>query len=118
MPVPLRLPDRTGLSILSAAMGWRRIKQGIELLTLEIQPTSCPVCRKVLYRNITFFTGGWARCTVCNEMVHYACLSGGRFLKDRPRVCIDCREGRVRPAQKMPMPPPQPQEVVPPAPPS
>jgi len=99
-------------------MGWRRIKQGIELLTLEIQPTSCPVCRKVLYRNITFFTGGWARCTVCNEMVHYACLSGGRFLKDRPRVCIDCKQGRVRPAQKMPMPPPQPQEVVPPAPPS
>src|SRR2546428_7442613 len=118
MPCPSALRIRPCVAILCVAMVLRRIKQGIELLTLEIQPTSCPVCRKVLYRNITFFTGGWARCTVCNEMVHYACLSGGRFLKDRPRICIDCKQGRVRPAQKMPMPPPQPKEVVPPAPPS
>src|SRR2546426_12584313 len=82
-------------------MGWRRIKQGIELLTLEIQPTSCPVCRKVLYRNITFFTGGWGRGTGCNEMVHYACLRGGGCLEERPRLCIECKQSRVRPAQKM-----------------
>jgi len=86
------------------AMGWRRVEQGIETQTLEIQPATCPVCRKGLYRNITFLTGGWARCSLCNEVVHYACLSGGIFLKDRPRVCVDCRAGRVRPAQKMPMP--------------
>ena len=86
------------------AMGWRRVEQGIETQTLEIQPATCPVCRKGLYRNITFLTGGWARCSQCNEVVHYACLSGGIFLKDRPRVCVDCRAGRVRPAQKMPMP--------------
>ncbi|TLY19225.1 MAG: hypothetical protein E6K68_10035 [Nitrospirae bacterium] len=92
------------MSILCLAMGWRRIEQGIEPQTLEIQPSSCPVCGKVLYRNITFLTGGWSRCSVCNEVVHYTCLSGGRFLKYRPRVCIECKEGRVRPAQKMPMP--------------
>src|SRR3989449_6415213 len=97
-------------------MGWRRIKQGIELLTLEIQPTSCPVCRKVLYRNITFFTGGWGRGTGCNEMVHYARLSGGGVLKDSPRICIYCKQSRVRPGPKMPMPPPQTKERGPPAP--
>src|SRR2546425_6148744 len=86
------------------AMGWRRVEQGIETQTLEIQPATCPVCRKGLYRNITFLTGGGARCSQCNEVVHYACLSGGVFLKDRPRVCVDCKAGRVRPAQKMPMP--------------
>lgn len=91
-------------------MGWRRIEQGIETQTLEIQPATCPVCRKGLYRNVTFLTGGWARCSQCNEVVHYACLSGGKFLKDRPRLCVDCKAGRVRPSQKMPIPPPRPKE--------
>jgi hypothetical protein len=94
-------------------MGWRRIKQGIETQTLEIQPATCPVCRKSLYRNVTFLTGGWARCSQCNEVVHYACLSGGKFLKDRPRFCVDCKAGRVRPAQTMPVLPPRPKEPAP-----
>jgi len=94
-------------------MGWRRIEQGIETQTLAIQPATCPVCHKGLYRNVTFLTGGWARCSQCNEVVHYACLSGGKFLKDRPRFCVDCKAGRVRPAQKMPMPPPKPKEPSP-----
>ncbi|TSA04442.1 MAG: hypothetical protein D4R81_01725 [Nitrospiraceae bacterium] len=95
-------------------MGWRRIKQGIETQTLEIQPTTCLVCRKSLYRNVTFLTGGWARCSQCNEVVHYACLSGGKFLKDRPRFCADCKAGRVRPFQTMPVP--EPAAVAAPAP--
>ncbi len=94
------------------AMGWRCIEQGIETQTLAIQPATCPVCRKGLYRNVTFLTGGWARCSQCNEVVHYACLSGGKFLKDRPRFCVDCKAGRVRPAQTMPIPPPKPKEEV------
>ncbi|MDO8546007.1 MAG: hypothetical protein Q7R68_01475 [Nitrospirales bacterium] len=94
-------------------MGWRRIEQGIETQTLEIQPTTCLVCRKSLYRNVTFLTGGWARCSQCNEVVHYACLSGGKFLKDRPRFCADCKAGRVRPFQTLPGPPPVPLAPVP-----
>src|SRR2546426_4737040 len=108
MPVPLRLPDRTGLSILSAAMGWRRIKQGIELLTLEIQPTSCPVCRKVLYRNITFFTGGGGRGTGCNEMGHYAWPRGGGVLKDRPRIFVYFKKSPGCPGREKAGAPPQP----------
>lgn len=87
-------------------MGWRRIEQGIENQTLEILPAICPVCHKSLYRNVTFLTGGWARCSACNEVVHYSCLSGGRFLKDRPRFCVDCKAGRVRAGQTMPAPNP------------
>lgn len=91
-------------------MGWRRVEQGIETQTLEIQPTACPVCRQGLYRNVTFLTGGWARCTICDEFVHYACLNGGQFLKDRPRVCTDCKDGLVRPPQTAP---PTPEEPTP-----
>jgi hypothetical protein len=86
-------------------MSWRRIEQGIENMTLEIQPATCPVCRKGLYRNVTFLKGGWSRCTVCNEVVHYVCLSGGKVLKDRPRICLDCKAGRARAGQRMPSPP-------------
>src|SRR5256712_12002671 len=80
------------------AMGWRRVEQGIETQTLEIQPATCPVCRKGLYRNITFLTGGGGRCSQCNEVVHYACLRGGGFLKGRPRGFVGCRAGAGRPA--------------------
>src|SRR5438445_55457 len=62
------------------AMGWRRVEQGIETQTLEIQPATCPVCRKGLYRNITFLTGGGARGSQCNEVVHSAWLRGGSVL--------------------------------------
>jgi hypothetical protein len=82
-------------------------EQGTEALTLLIEPASCPVCRKGLYRNITFLTGGWARCARCSEVVHYSCLSGGRILKRRPRICQDCKAGRVREGQKMPASPPK-----------
>src|SRR5437660_9802118 len=61
---PYALRIRSCVAILCAAMGWRRVEQGIETQTLEIQPATCPVCRKGLYRNITFLTGGWARCSV------------------------------------------------------
>jgi hypothetical protein len=80
-------------------------EQGTEALSLAIQPASCPVCQKGLYRNITFLTGGWARCAVCSEIVHYNCLSGPKFFKHRPRVCEDCKAGRIRAGQKMPGPP-------------
>jgi hypothetical protein len=88
-------------------MSWRRIEQGIETLTLQVQAASCPVCHKGLYRNITFMTGGWARCAICSEVVHYACLSGGRIFKERPRICLDCKAGRVRGGQQMPAAPPK-----------
>jgi len=87
-------------------MSWRRVEQGIEHLTLEIQPATCPVCGKGLYRNITFLKGGWTRCRICDQFVHYSCLSGGLLLKDRPRVCVDCKAGRVRAGQQMPSAPP------------
>lgn len=62
-------------------------------MLLGIEPRICHVCRKGLYRNTTFLRGGWARCTLCNEFVHYSCLASGkvRFLKQRPRVCKSCR---------------------------
>jgi hypothetical protein len=48
-------------------------------------------------------------------VVHYSCLSGGKFLKDRPRFCADCKAGRVRAGQKMPVPPPRPVQPEAPA---
>ena len=87
-------------------MSWRWLwEQGTEALTLEIQPALCPVCQKGLYRNTTFLTGGWGRCAVCTEVVHYSCLGGGKIFKHRPRICRDCQAGRVRDGQKMPFPP-------------
>jgi hypothetical protein len=63
-------------------------------MLLGIQARSCKVCGQGLYRNITFLKGGWSRCTVCDQFVHYSCLAAGltRFLKLRPRVCKLCRE--------------------------
>src|SRR5438093_1945943 len=87
-------------------MSWRWLwEQGTEALTLEIEPALCPVCQKGLYRNITFLSGGWGRCAVCTEVVHYSCLGGGKIFKHRPRICRDCQVGRVRDGQKMPFPP-------------
>ncbi len=67
-----------------------------EPMLLGIEPRVCAVCHKGLYRNFTFFRGGWSRCTVCNEFVHYSCLAGGkaRFLKQRPRLCKNCQAGK------------------------
>ena len=71
-----------------------------EPMLLGIEPRICPVCHKGLYRNNTFFRGGWSRCTVCNEFVHYSCLAGGKakFLKQRPRLCKTCQAGQAQPS--------------------
>jgi len=62
-------------------------------MLLGIEPRTCRVCNRGLYRNVTMLTGGWSRCTVCNEFVHYGCLAAGKsgILKARPRVCQACR---------------------------
>ena len=67
-----------------------------EPMLLGIKPQTCRVCGKGLYRNVTLFRGGWSRCTVCDEFVHYSCLVSGKFkfFKVRPRVCKMCRAER------------------------
>ncbi|MBL8037040.1 hypothetical protein ACYX34_03040 [Nitrospira sp. CMX1] len=64
-----------------------------EPMTLPVQARLCRVCREDLYRDKTMLRGGWSRCTVCDEFVHYSCLASGKvsFLKARPRVCKTCR---------------------------
>ena len=64
-----------------------------ESMLLGIEPRICKVCSKGLYRDVTLLTGGWSRCSVCDEFVHYGCLAAGKsgFLKARPRVCQVCR---------------------------
>ncbi|GEM_PF-566365 len=64
-----------------------------EPMLLGIEPRFCKVCKKGLYRNVTLFRGGWSRCTVCDEFIHYSCLARGAvsFLKKRPRVCKSCQ---------------------------
>jgi hypothetical protein len=64
-----------------------------EPMMLGIEPRHCKVCKEGLYRNKTFFSGGWSRCSFCDEFVHYSCLASGKvsFLKARPRVCKTCR---------------------------
>lgn len=71
-----------------------------EPLLLGTKPRTCPVCHKVLYRNVTFFRGGWSRCTVCNEFVHYSCLASGKsgLLKQRPRRCKACQAAQTAPS--------------------
>ena len=65
----------------------------------------CKVCKEGLYRNKTLFSGGWSRCSLCEDFVHYSCLASGKvsFLKVRPRVCKTCRaaqEGTPSPSPK------------------
>lgn len=74
------------MSIRKAAGEW-------EPMLLGIEPRTCKVCRQGLYRDKTIFRGGWSRCTVCDEFVHYSCLASGKvsFLKARPRICKTCR---------------------------
>lgn len=64
-----------------------------EPMLLGIEPRNCKVCKEGLYRNKTFFSGGWSRCALCEDFVHYSCLANGKvsFLKARPRVCKTCR---------------------------
>ncbi len=72
-----------------------------EPMLLGIEPRTCAVCTKGLYRDTTLFRGGWSRCTVCDQFVHYSCLAPGKvsFLKRRPRVCKACAQGGARSAQ-------------------
>ena len=64
-----------------------------EPMLLGVEPRHCKVCKQGLYRDTTLFRGGWSRCSVCDEFVHYSCLASGKvsFLKARPRICKDCR---------------------------
>jgi hypothetical protein len=70
-----------------------------EPLLLGIEPRSCNVCGKGLYRDMTLFRGGWSRCTICDRFVHYSCLAAGKsnFFKMRPRVCKLCRQAQATP---------------------
>ena len=63
-----------------------------ESLLLGIEPESCGVCGVGLYRNHTMLRGGWSRCSLCEQFVHYSCLASGKisYLKRRPRVCKTC----------------------------
>jgi hypothetical protein len=67
-----------------------------EPLLLPIEPRHCKVCKQGLYRDKTMFRGGWSRCSICDEFVHYSCLASGKvsFLKVRPRVCKTCRAAK------------------------
>ena len=62
-------------------------------MLLGVEARLCRVCREDLYRDKTMLRGGWSRCTICDEFVHYSCLASGKvsFLKARPRVCKPCR---------------------------
>ncbi len=73
-------------------------------MLLGIEPRSCSVCKRALYRNVTFFRGGWSRCSVCGDFVHYSCLARGKvkFLKARPRLCKTCRAHQEQPPSPAP----------------
>ena len=88
------------MSIRKAGGGW-------EPMLLGIEPRICKVCRQLLYRNITLLRGGWSRCSVCDQFVHYSCLAAGasKFFKARPRVCKLCREAEE---ESGPVPSPKP----------
>ena len=80
-----------------------------EPMLLGIEPRNCTVCKEGLYRNKTFLSGGWSRCTLCDEFVHYSCLASGKvsFLKVRPRMCKTCRaaqQGALTPSPKEEVP--------------
>jgi hypothetical protein len=62
-------------------------------MLLGIEARICKVCKGELYRNKTFLSGGWSRCALCEDFVHYSCLASGKvsFLKARPRLCKTCR---------------------------
>jgi hypothetical protein len=79
-------------------------------MLLGVEARNCKVCKEGLYRDKTLLRGGWSRCSICDEFVHYSCLASGKvsFLKARPRVCKTCRsvqEGIVPPVPKKDEPP-------------
>jgi len=87
------------MSIRKAAGDW-------EPMLLGIEPRMCKVCQQGLYRDKTMLRGGWSRCAVCDEFVHYSCLASGRisFLKQRPRICKICRTAEEQ-AKQAALPP-------------
>jgi len=97
--VPLLVFMPTG-SLYSRAMSIRKAGGDWEPMLLPIEPRYCKVCKQGLYRDKTMFRGGWSRCTVCDEFVHYSCLASGKvsFLKARPRVCKTCRAVQTSPS--------------------
>lgn len=86
----------TARSLYCRSMSIRKAGGDWEPMLLPIEPRYCKVCKQGLYRDKTMFRGGWSRCTVCDEFVHYSCLASGKFsfLKARPRVCKTCRAGQ------------------------
>ena len=86
-------------SLYSLAMSIRKAGGDWEPMLLPIEPRHCKVCKQGLYRDKTLFRGGWSRCSVCDEFVHYSCLASGKFsfLKARPRVCKTCRAAQTAP---------------------
>jgi len=87
------------MSIRKAAGEW-------EPMLLGIEPRLCKVCRQGLYRDKTMLRGGWSRCSVCDEFVHYSCLASGKvnFLKARPRICKTCRTAEEQAKRAAPSP--------------
>jgi hypothetical protein len=106
----LRLSFRLSCRYTPTAMSIRKAGGEWEPMLLGVEPRLCRVCREDLYRDKTMLRGGWSRCTVCDEFVHYSCLASGKvsFLKARPRVCKTCRsvqEGAVLPTPTKEEPP-------------
>ena len=91
-------------SLYSRVMSIRKAGGDWEPMLLGIEPRSCKVCQQGLYRDKTMFRGGWSRCSVCDEFVHYSCLASGKisFLKQRPRICKSCRTAEEQAKQAVP----------------
>ena len=105
MPTSLpRLVFPWSASLYSRAMSIRKAGGDWEPMLLGIEPRLCKVCKEGLYRDKTLLRGGWSRCTVCDEFVHYSCLASGKvkFLKRRPRVCLVCHEAGDRAKARVP----------------
>ena len=109
-PPPSLLVFSSTPSLYSRVMSIRKAGGDWEPMLLGIEPRSCKVCQQGLYRDKTMFRGGWSRCTVCDEFVHYSCLASGKvsFLKQRPRICKSCRTAEEQAKQAIPASQPAP----------
>lgn len=96
------------------AMSIRKAGGDWESMLLGIEPRRCKVCSQGLYRDKTLLRGGWSRCTVCDQFVHYSCLASGKvkFLKRRPRVCKICSTARAATPEVAATPPVSPANVA------
>lgn len=92
-----RLSFSIGIRYTRLPMSIRKAGGDWEPMLLPIEPRHCKVCKLGLYRDKTLLRGGWSRCSVCDEFVHYSCLASGKvsFLKARPRICKTCREAQT-----------------------